>query len=62
MEKEIIWEYFGVKPKNPEKVSVVGIDFGAGELTACLATLRYGELRLEDLAVDNYNTDRKSVV
>ncbi len=56
MEKEIIWEYFGVKPKNPEKVSVVGIDFGAGELTACLATLRYGELRLEDLAVDNYNT------
>lgn len=56
MKKETIWEYFGVKPKNPDQVSVVGIDFGAGELTACLATLRYGELRLEDLAVDNYNT------
>lgn len=56
MEKKTIWEYFGVKPKNPDKVSVVGIDFGAGELTACLATLRYGELGLEDLAVDNYNT------
>ena len=56
MKKETIWEYFGVKPKNPDQVSVVGIDFGAGELTACLATLRYGELGLEDLAVDNYNT------
>ena len=56
MRKETIWEYFGVKPKNPDNISVVGIDFGAGELTACLATLRYGELGLEDLAVDNYNT------
>lgn len=56
MKKDTIWEYFGVKPKNPDQVSVVGIDFGAGELTACLATLRYGELGLEDLAVDNDNT------
>ena len=56
MKKETIWKYFGVKPKNPDQVSVVGIDFGAGELTACLATLRYKELGLEDLTVDNYNT------
>lgn len=71
MSKSSIWAKFGEDPQNPEDVSVIGIDNGAGELTANRADFRYGELCLDSLRVDNdnnrytyaiYNDDGEGVI
>lgn len=49
-----IWNYFGVEPKDPAAVRVLGVDFGAGELAATYVDARQPlDEMLENLSGDN---------
>lgn len=54
-----IWKYFGVTPIAPEKARVYGIDFGAGEMTACYIVNR-DEIDLRKLSEDLYTDNNNS--
>lgn len=68
-----IWEHFNETPLDPKEARVIGVDFGAGEMTACYIINRES-INLKDLSenlcTDNNNSrytytiynDRKNIV
>lgn len=55
METMDLFAYFNEEALDPDDVSVIGIDNGAGEYAACMARFRYGNVELSNLSIDNNN-------